>query len=87
MNRFVYILQYGSEIKAVSGNLKAIYEQLRVEMGILGELNIVSYSMVTLYMKKQNYWFFYTSSAVPFKLSKHVMKKEFNFDKLYVRKD
>ena len=82
MNKYVYVLQYGAEIKAVSGNLKAVYQQLKTEMGIFGELNILSYSQVARTMQGKSYMFFYTTSSVPYKLSKHIAKKNFDLSNL-----
>ena len=77
MNNEIFVLQYGGEIKAVSSNLKTVYSYLVAECGLLGELQIISYSQLTRYMKKANYYLFFTNSPVAYKISKHPIRKKF----------
>jgi len=73
----VFILQYGQEIKVCSTNLKTVYSYLQAECGMLGELNIISYSQLTRYMKKANYYLFFTSSPIAYKIARYPLRKKF----------
>lgn len=76
-NKDVFVLQFGQEVKVVSTNLKCVYSFLCAETGMLGELQIISYSQLTRYMKKANYYIFFTTSPVPFKISRFPLRKKF----------
>ena len=77
MSKDIFVLQFGSEIKVASSNLKCVYSYLCAETGLLGELQIISYSQLTRYMVKANYYIFFTTSPVPYKITRLPIRKKF----------
>jgi len=72
-----YVVQYNSEIKAVYGNLLCAYRHIVAELALIKEDKILSYAQIARIINKQNYYKFYTESAMPYVVSRHKLLKNF----------